>query len=167
MARRYVTVSDLTGKEIKDGEEAEVRVLSHPLIDAPVKIDAQALEVAGLKGKDELVEIELVLPNTPPEKLVVDLAAFDKLFKHASADDVLNSAERYYESGNTPPTTGRRRGRPAGSRNKAESKPSGSGMSKEQLVSVREWLRSQGHEVSDRGRVKADLLKLWEEAHAS
>ena len=42
----------------------------------------------------------------------------------------------------------------------------GSGMSKEQLQAVREWLRSQGHDVSDRGRIKGELMALYEAAHA-
>lgn len=41
----------------------------------------------------------------------------------------------------------------------------GSGLDKEQLQAVRDWLRSQGHEVSDRGRVKAELMALYEAAH--
>lgn len=38
---------------------------------------------------------------------------------------------------------------------------SGTGMSKEQLSEAREWLRANGHKVSDRGRIRADLLELF------
>lgn len=41
----------------------------------------------------------------------------------------------------------------------------GSGLSKDELEAARTWLRAQGHSVSDRGRVKAELLALYEEAH--
>ena len=33
------------------------------------------------------------------------------------------------------------------------------------LRAVREWLRSQGHNVSDRGRVPASLQELYKHAH--
>lgn len=56
-----------------------------------------------------------------------------------------------------------RRGRPKGSGTRA---PSGSGLSKDELAAAREWLRGQGHEVNDRGRVKAELLDLYTAAHA-
>lgn len=162
MARRYVTVSDLSGKEIGDGEKAAVRVLTHPAITSPVQIDAGALEVASLKGKDDLVEIELLLPNTPPERLVVDRAVFDKLFKDGSPADVLGSAASYEPDESTVP---RRRGRPAGSKNVV--KTPGTGMSKEQLQNVRQWLRANGEQVSERGRIAGPLMKKYEDAHAS
>lgn len=42
---------------------------------------------------------------------------------------------------------------------------SGSGRSKEELANAREWLKANGHEVSDRGRIKAELLEAYDEAH--
>jgi hypothetical protein len=41
----------------------------------------------------------------------------------------------------------------------------GSGLDKEQLQAAREWLRAQGHDVSDRGRIKGELMDLYEAAH--
>jgi hypothetical protein len=37
--------------------------------------------------------------------------------------------------------------------------------SKEQLSAIREWARKNGHEVSDRGRIKADIVDAFEAAH--
>ena len=37
--------------------------------------------------------------------------------------------------------------------------------SKEQLAAIREWARSNGHEVSDRGRIKAEVVQAFEAAH--
>jgi hypothetical protein len=37
--------------------------------------------------------------------------------------------------------------------------------SKEQLSAIREWARKNGHEVSDRGRIKAEVLEAFEAAH--
>lgn len=37
--------------------------------------------------------------------------------------------------------------------------------SKEQLTAVREWARANGHAVSDRGRIKAEVFEAFEAAH--
>jgi hypothetical protein len=44
-------------------------------------------------------------------------------------------------------------------------KPSGSGRSKDELAEIRSWLREQGHDVPDRGRVKAELIEAYDAAH--
>jgi hypothetical protein len=57
------------------------------------------------------------------------------------------------------------RGRPRGSGTKRPD--TGSGRPKEELANIREWLKKNGHEVNPRGRIKADLLEAYDEAHAS
>lgn len=42
---------------------------------------------------------------------------------------------------------------------------SGSGRSKEELAQIREWLKANGHEVSERGRIKSELLEAYDTAH--
>ncbi|MGU3500881.1 histone-like nucleoid-structuring protein Lsr2 [Mycobacterium sp. C31M] len=42
---------------------------------------------------------------------------------------------------------------------------SNSASSKEQLSAVREWARKKGYEVSDRGRIKAEIVEAFEAAH--
>ena len=37
--------------------------------------------------------------------------------------------------------------------------------SKEQLTAIREWARKNGHQVSDRGRIKAEVVEAFEAAH--
>jgi len=37
--------------------------------------------------------------------------------------------------------------------------------SKEQLSAIREWARKNGYEVSDRGRIKAEVVEAFEAAH--
>jgi hypothetical protein len=39
-----------------------------------------------------------------------------------------------------------------------------SSASRERLAAIREWARKNGHEVSDRGRIKAEVLKAFEAA---
>lgn len=46
------------------------------------------------------------------------------------------------------------------------SKAGGSGRtSPEQLAAIREWARKNGHEVADRGRIKAEIVEAFEAAH--
>lgn len=37
--------------------------------------------------------------------------------------------------------------------------------SKEQLAAIREWARKNGHQVSDRGRIKAEVVGAFEASH--
>lgn len=41
------------------------------------------------------------------------------------------------------------------------------GSNREHLAAVRSWLRQQGHDVKDRGRLPADLVAKFDAAHAS
>ncbi|MGJ6122328.1 Lsr2 family protein [Mycolicibacterium sp. Y3] len=36
---------------------------------------------------------------------------------------------------------------------------------REQLAAIRDWARSNGYEVSDRGRIKAEIVEAFEAAH--
>jgi hypothetical protein len=40
-----------------------------------------------------------------------------------------------------------------------------SSASREQLAAIREWARKNGHKVSERGRIKAEVVKAFEAAH--
>jgi Lsr2 len=62
-------------------------------------------------------------------------------------------------------TSGKSRAR-AGSSRPASVKPTGSGLSSDQLNAIRDWAKAQGIQVSDRGRVSAEIRKAYEEAHA-
>ncbi|MGE0218075.1 histone-like nucleoid-structuring protein Lsr2 [Mycolicibacterium sp.] len=37
--------------------------------------------------------------------------------------------------------------------------------SPEQLAAIREWARKNGHDVADRGRIKAEIIEAFEAAH--
>ena len=56
----------------------------------------------------------------------------------------------------------KRRGRPRGSGRK----PSGSGRSSEELAAIRHWLTQNGYEVSERGRIKQELIEIFDAAHS-
>ena len=166
MARKRIEIisSDLTGKEITKPEEvAEVRVLSHPLLSGPVRLDAYVLEVANLENsRRDLVTIELALPNTPPEQLVLDREAFDALFT-ADVNEVLSGADSYEEPGS--PSAAKRRGRGGDGTTKAFSAtPS---INREQREAIRTWANANGYTVGDRGRIAANIIQAFEAAHQS
>ena len=64
----------------------------------------------------------------------------------------------------------RRAGRPApasGPRKAARgsSRPAASGSDRERVQAIREWARSNGHTVSERGRLSATVIEAYEKAH--
>jgi hypothetical protein len=74
-----------------------------------------------------------------------NLAAFEKVMK-----PYLDAAR----SASPPSRTYRRRAAPRGA--------STGGGRRDDLAVIREWARAHGHEVSDRGRVSATILKAYE-----
>lgn len=48
----------------------------------------------------------------------------------------------------------------------AAAPPSESGRSKEQTQAIRDWAKSNGHNVADRGRIPAGVIDAFEEAHS-
>lgn len=56
-------------------------------------------------------------------------------------------------------------GRSVGRGLRASSVSSSGGRGPQELAEIRAWLRDRGHEVSDRGRIRADLLALYDAEH--
>lgn len=54
---------------------------------------------------------------------------------------------------------GRRRGRPAGATGRGRA-----GIDREQSAAIREWARRNGHKVSTRGRIPADVIEAFHAA---
>lgn len=48
---------------------------------------------------------------------------------------------------------------------KAVRRSGGGGGKRQDLASVREWARANGHQVSDRGRISADVQAAFDAAH--
>ena len=61
-------------------------------------------------------------------------------------------------AGRTPVST-RRSGRTGSAR------PAAAGSDRERVQAIREWARSQGHQVSERGRLSAEVTRAFEAAH--
>lgn len=64
-------------------------------------------------------------------------------------------------------TGGRRRSGPGrrGAANTSPTAASSRGYSRETLRSIREWAKKNGHDISDRGRLPAEVLIAWEAAN--
>ncbi|MCP9273375.1 histone-like nucleoid-structuring protein Lsr2 [Mycolicibacterium arenosum] len=77
-------------------------------------------------------------------------AKFDKVLK-----PYIDAAEKV--SGADSPRTGAPR--------RARKSARGSSGSSEQLAAIRAWARKKGYEVSDRGRIKADIVEAFNAAH--
>jgi hypothetical protein len=67
-----------------------------------------------------------------------------------------------------------RAGRKIGGRHRRGSRPgqairsngSAAGYNRETLKSIREWAKKNGHSVSNRGRLSAEVLQAWQSAQA-
>jgi hypothetical protein len=62
-------------------------------------------------------------------------------------------------------TVGRRLGSRAGTSRRTTVSAGRSGMSKQELANVRSWAKEHGYQVSDRGRVKGDVIAAYHAAH--
>ncbi|WP_241473820.1 hypothetical protein [Mycolicibacterium neoaurum] len=74
MAKRQVTVSDLTGVELQDNEVVTVTVK-----EASRKFEASAEELKVLKPVTNVVELEYVYPNGERETVLVSKTEFNKV----------------------------------------------------------------------------------------
>jgi hypothetical protein len=50
------------------------------------------------------------------------------------------------------------------SRRRSRSRSS-SGMTRDELQNIRAWARANGHQISDRGRIKSDVIDAYHAAH--
>jgi len=93
MARKVVLISDLSGKDIPDDDQVELRVLEYPELSEPVKLDASRVETDRLKLEAKpMALLELVLADGSSERIAVDAALFAKSIR-GDAAEVLSRAE--------------------------------------------------------------------------
>ena len=125
MPRQLVEIikSDISGKDIDPENAARIVVSDHPALgNRTVELDADVSEVERLEGsKLTMVSVAVYLPEGgPPKRIILDAAAFDKLFpKTVDVAEALQAAR----PGVGAPVP-RRRGRPAsGSRAATKSAP--------------------------------------------
>jgi len=60
---------------------------------------------------------------------------------------------------------GRKRSSAGGSSGTSSGTRSGSGRSKDELANIRAWAQANGHQVSERGRIKQDVLDAYHAAN--
>lgn len=60
---------------------------------------------------------------------------------------------------------GRSGGTPARRSSRGASRPAPSGSDRERTQAIREWARTHGHAVSERGRLSAAVVEAYEKAH--
>lgn len=109
MARRSVVVSDLSGNIVEDDQHVSIKVLDAPTIEHPVRLDASEAEIKSLGATaSDFAVIEVLRQGAAPDRLVVEWAKFEKLFK-VDVQEALEGAERVSEGG-APKGRGRPRG---------------------------------------------------------
>jgi hypothetical protein len=155
-----IHTSDLTGTEISnEGEQVEIRVLNHPDIDVPVRLDAYALEVQGLfNAAEQYVSVEVVMPGQRPQPLMVSAVNFARLF----TTDMTETLKAATPLAAHPASATRTKRRATPVRDQTATPA----MSKEQRGAVRDWANANGFQVGERGRIKSEIISAFEAAHA-
>ncbi|AQT81038.1 hypothetical protein B1R94_19905 [Mycolicibacterium litorale] len=93
-------------------------------------------------------------------------AKFAKALKpYIEAGEKANGAVRARRNGDGA-TKASSRGRARRSNSNGRSKTNGNGhRSADQMAAIREWARNNGHEVAERGRIKAEVVEAFAAAH--
>lgn len=119
MAIKQVTVSDISGKDIEDDSAARIVVSDHPALGSrTVELDVDLSEVEKLQNsKLTMVSVAVYEPGqSTPQRIIMDAAAFDKLFK-GDVNAILQNAR---SGGAAPPSANRtRRNNAVGVRNRS------------------------------------------------
>jgi hypothetical protein len=79
-------------------------------------------------------------------------------------DLTLENAGKFREAVAPYVKAARASGKAAHNAGSTKGRTASSSTSKEELSAAREWLRSEGHEVSNRGRISADKMELFRNA---
>lgn len=93
MARRTVTISDLSGKDIEAGDEVQIRVISYPQLSEPVQIDASVAEADRLKLENKPLALLEIVTQDGTEQVAVDAEVLAKTVK-GDIYEILSQAAR-------------------------------------------------------------------------
>jgi hypothetical protein len=74
----------------------------------------------------------------------------------AEADEFRSTFDRYVKVAS--------RASSRGTQSSSARKPSGSGRSSDELAHIRAWAKDNGHAVSERGRIKAEVIEAFDQA---
>jgi len=81
-------------------------------------------------------------------------SSYDIDLSNAHADELRSVLEPYIKAG-----------RKTGGRTDGRRRSQGASADKDQIKAIRDWAKSQGLKVSDRGRVSADVREAYDKAH--
>lgn len=114
MAIKQLTVSDLSGREIPEGQGGRVIVQSHPAIAQPVVLDVGADELDKLQPtKIDIVNLVVYGPDGARWPVAMELKQFTSLFaKDVDVDELLANA-RPSDEPKPAGAAGARKARPA------------------------------------------------------
>ena len=91
MARKVVFVSDLTGSEIPDDEQVEVRVLEYPDLSQPIKLDASTTEANRLKVESTPMALLELVSSDGTERIAISAEQFARAIKGDAAEVMANA----------------------------------------------------------------------------
>lgn len=93
MAQRIVLISDLTGKEVPDGDQVIINVLEYPQLSEPVQLDASSVEADRLKLEGKPMALIEIVTGNNSERVAIDADQFAKAVK-GDVYEVLSGAAR-------------------------------------------------------------------------
>jgi hypothetical protein len=100
MATKTVLVSDLTGKDIPDGQHARIVFSDAPGVSGSVEIDVALSEVDKLESETlELVSLAIYTGTGAPRRVVMQASNFQNAFKSVDIEKVLKGARKVSTSG--------------------------------------------------------------------
>lgn len=116
MARITVRVSDLSGRQIEDDQEATSLIVEHPDFPEPIGLDVLRDEVQSVlsDGTSRFVVLSVEDPENPnPQRYAVSLEEFDRLFQSGDSHNALEQAltSQQEEAERSRSSRGRRGGR--------------------------------------------------------
>lgn len=161
MAKKTITLSDLSGQDVPEGDEVEVRVLELDGLSQPVRLDASKTEVDRLRVEStSLALIELVMPDGEIVRLALSADQFRKAIR-GDADEVLANAEGLSFTPPQAESTAPRRGR----------RPRGEGAAPSTAEAKLDYTAPENAGILHRGRVtetEAEWVRLnLDEANAN
>lgn len=110
MARKIVVVSDLSGQDVPEDAQAEIRVLSYPTLNMPVKLDASRTEVERLQLEGKPMALLELVTSDGTEQVAIDAEVFAKSVR-GDIDEVLAHAEGIHVAPTQPAAEPARRSR--------------------------------------------------------